>query len=891
MIQEVNLQGISLSPSDNICQDGELSACLNLIPEAGSLHPIPAPHVAEPSIIIPDGDTIELVHKVTHRQALHSHYIVRKSDDTWYWLERGGDGTAHPIDLSGFHVNSVAVVGNILCFVGDSKTLYCYWKDEQYFVMDLTTIKYSGSIKREAGPRTYDVIEPNDAVSGIDSHLNDNPRYFKFKDDINATAAQKLFLSKDAYLNSSMDDNSFKYIQFGVLAVKLYDGSYLQVGNPFTITNGDGTDNNIYLWYTLVDGKTKVVGEGQAFSYSKHTMYAVHLAQTLFKFQFQVNFPDISKYEDIIEGVDVFVSNSIYPYKTNVSLNEPQKMVDNWTDDTLVINTEKYGTITLRNAFIIGAGEMFGHWSYPSLSKEEMNEEIGKLLFYKSISFSYDDIVNGKKKYLKRITQAEETISLADNQRASLGAKVAMTYNNRLHLANVGTKYDSIVNGYVSSEANTAQVVIHAKYKKNGQTYDTYSITDIGFPIDPLLSFNSDNVVLFELYTNYNNKYKKFDFYNQSNLGISFYVEYTKGKLSSIDLKDGTAITTEQWQEILEKAKTFDVSSTNYQSLIKVSEAENPLVFPAKNSVQVGSSIINALAANTRPISEGQFGDAPLYAFTDEGVWILMFDATGTYQARQPANREICSNPKGILQLDDAILFPTERGIMLQQGRECTCITDGLDGYPFNVFSLHSEAYMKKLLALDSIPESDVQSVRFRDYLQSADMIFDYYDSRIIVFNPTYTYAYVYSMKSKLWGMMHNFFLKRVNIYPEAYAVNAKGQILDVHVKNPTADVSYFLCTRPLKLGSSEVHKTMFTSIARGYFRSSIEGKCAVILYGSNDLIHWYYIGSSANRYLRGMAGSPFKYFRIVLQGSLSPDETISSISTEFQPRWQNKLR
>ena len=96
-------------------------------------------------------------------------------------------------------------------------------------------------------------------------------------------------------------------------------------------------------------------------------------------------------------------------------------------------------------------------------------------------------------------------------------------------------------------------------------------------------------------------------------------------------------------EEELRKSATFS---------FRVSEAENPLVFPAKNSVQVGSAIIRALAANTRPISEGQFGEAPLYAFTDEGVWVLMLGEEGTYQTRQPASRDICSNPKGILQIE-----------------------------------------------------------------------------------------------------------------------------------------------------------------------------------------------------------------------------------------------
>ena len=87
--QEVIFKGLANSPSDYDCQDGELATCLNLINEDGALHPIHQPVVAEQNITLDADDTIELVHKVTHDEAIHSHYIIRKSDDTWYWIEIG----------------------------------------------------------------------------------------------------------------------------------------------------------------------------------------------------------------------------------------------------------------------------------------------------------------------------------------------------------------------------------------------------------------------------------------------------------------------------------------------------------------------------------------------------------------------------------------------------------------------------------------------------------------------------------------------------------------------------------------------------------------------------------------------------------------------------------
>ena len=104
-------------------------------------------------------------------------------------------------------------------------------------------------------------------------------------------------------------------------------------------------------------------------------------------------------------------------------------------------------------------------------------------------------------------------------------------------------------------------------------------------------------------------------------------------------------------------------------------------------------------------------------------------------------------------------------------------------------------------------------------------MIYDYYDNRIIVFNPNKAYAYVYSLKSKMWGTMKNAFNKRVNIYPESYATNKEGKILNVYVEEPSSNTPYFLCSRPLSISDKETYKTMFTCIARGYFRRAASNK------------------------------------------------------------------
>lgn len=861
--QEVILKGLTHSPSDYDCQDGELATCLNLINEDGSLHPIQQPIIVESSknITIHQYSSIELVHKVTHNQAIHSHYIIRSSEpqdrERWGWIEHDSlDDTPTEFLLGDdFHVNSVCAIGNVLCFVGIKNTKYAIWKNGSYLIFGKDDLHFGVEIantyhqditlKVEAGDDFYKYFIVEDG---------DLKLYF----NTSAIGTRKMFTDLDAIANKKLAELGTEYLKrnvFGVAAIRLYDGTYINVSNPFVLPSAESNfisrKINVYknpVTPTAPNGKTITSGVG----INKYTIEIREIG-------------NLQQYEDIIQGVDVFLTNgeSFYQIDKSYPLASEDGIEWLFLDD---------------------------------MNTRDVHDTIGNMPFYHSIfiplrEFEHPHVV-------KRPTQTEENISLADLNRISFGGTTAITYNNRLHIAGIRKNIDSSLvrqpYGYKNEQYLTAIYEIptnNGTYYLNGYIGNWQDI--IAVPISDV-----KEIVVYEKRTPGYRK-KRFTLYSPSNFGLSFFVKTLTGGIDDIMGGDWHDITESDWNAIKQKADSFAVSNSDdsYQpSLIRVSEAENPLVFPAKNSVQVGSSIVSAMAANTRPISEGQFGDAPLYAFTDEGVWVLMLGEEGTYIARQPANRDICSNPKGILQIDDAVLFPTERGIMMQRGRESECITDVLDGFPFDFTLIYSHSkeniyYPISILELQDFEGGEVAYVRFRKYMKNANMIYDYYDSRIIVFNTRYSYAYVYSLKSNLWGTMLNVFAKRVNSYPESYAINNAGKIVNVYVEEPSDNIPFFFCTRPLTLGQGDIHKTMFTCLIRGYWTCDASESNGQILFGSNDMKHWFYIGSSIDNNLRNLIGSPYRYFRVAVIGKMNADESISSISTAFQPRWQNKLR
>lgn len=319
---------------------------------------------------------------------------------------------------------------------------------------------------------------------------------------------------------------------------------------------------------------------------------------------------------------------------------------------------------------------------------------------------------------------------------------------------------------------------------------------------------------------------------------------------------------------------------------VYTSEVNNPFYFPLFGINTVGTGKILGMSTAAKALSEGQFGQFPLYAFTEDGVWAMEVTETGTYKAKQPITRDVCINPDGITQIDSAVLFPTDRGIMLISGSNASCISEAINNdVPFKINQLPHMSELHSMLGHEVDTCLPVQP--FTTFLKGCRMIYDYPHQRIIVYNKDYTYAYVFSLKTKLWGMMYSQIHDNINSYPEALAVTKDGKMVNF-AQTDGASVGGLLLTRPLKLDAPVLLKTIDTIIQRGNFR---KGHVQVVLYGSRDLYDWSLIWSSKDHYLRGFRGSPYKYYRIALLCNLDKDESISGATIQYTPRLTNQPR
>ena len=536
-----------------------------------------------------------------------------------------------------------------------------------------------------------------------------------------------------------------------------------------------------------------------------------------------------------------------------------------------------------------------------------------------------------------------------------MAAQLSYVYNNRLHIAgtteyytdvnkvqtsytlpyyqdtmsnyqvwflshtNISVPQDSINAGYATLPTADFKAIV--SFNDNTQKYLEGSCP---WPLPPLLCFPDRNATEIELYVKLGSNY--------------YHITKTLRQSASFDMAYSLKLDTSREFTFFENSdQDIQITETDYEhveddwlqehandkpvvnnNLLRYSEAVNPFVFPVNNYVPVGVSRITALATSTQPISEGQFGVAPLYVFTDEAVWALSVGNDGTYEARQPASRDVCSNPSAITPIDNAVVFPTERGLMLIAGGKSVCISEALRGSNIEGFDA-TPAYnqARAFLALakdiimvpgeeantwvegetDAFTYHDIERGFFDAFLQRAGIFYDYQNQRLVIFNKTSStnLAYVYSLRSQQWGTAKTDIKAVTNSYPIPFAsytrtwenVTKKYVGWAIASSSEAVEANVFGCTRAMKFDAPMSFKTIRAAILKGDMSNTIK----TALFASNDLRHWTLVNSSTTTKLRNKHGNPWRFYRLAFIGSLEGYFCIDGILVDYDVRWNNQIR
>ena len=924
MIQELKYNGITTVPSDYECPDGDMSGMINAVIEDGVVRPLCPPT----EIYAPETKAqVKYIHKVGEK----TNYIL-VGGNRLYWYN--GAEEKKIVDIP--RIKSINSIGNTLVVIADEGMHYILWKaDEQdykYLGTHIPDLPISFGLQGEI--RLFDEDDTSKVVEGIIINKDDyqyKANSNEFTDESKKAITNNILAKVNKHIQQeTVDKGRFCFPFFVRYALRLYDGTLVNHSAPilmmpstsvcpFTTIYNHNIDDTIRCVITLVAADID------------YRILPTHNATEIF-----------NKWTDIVKDIVVYISKPIYTYDQNGEIKTDKEDFPETYYLGSIIETERFGKEEVQTGyyaldyrdiikyvhqfFISQDDDQYAYLSLPLRDKEDVSKDIRDTnTFYllKEMPLTNIKLLDQNKRtkieipksYLQSLTSREVmTDDYLSNDK--LIPKYSFVFNQRLSLANVSRQLYNGFNPcamftYIQGDYNWIKPTYIVEYigdfiegipqasqsLMSIQTYIKDSSGNIMVQSDYESSIYPDFIIsVFESLLDDSDKRRtkswgNYLFYPNVN-AYKMRIVDNSGKSFVFDLKphdflNGSYAYLGFEQEHIPFEGDVDIVSTDKiisdPNKVYTSEINNPFYFPVTGINTIGTGEIRGISSAVKALSQGQFGQFPMYVFASDGVWALETSASGTFTAKQPVTRDVCICPESITQVDGAVLFATDRGIMMLQGSTANCISLDLDK---DAQDLTAFPHLIELLDKHDYPIPSVDS-NFKEYVKDCRMVYDYVNQRIIVAKPNATYAYVYSMKSNKWGMIESTIVDSINSYPEAYAVGKDGGLLDY--SNPTIkDVKATLVTRPIKFDAPNDLKTIRTIVQRGMIeRRDVK----FILYGSRDLVNWYALASTTTSFLKGISGTPYKYFRLAIMADLKEDKSIYGATIDVEPKYNNRIR
>lgn len=336
-------------------------------------------------------------------------------------------------------------------------------------------------------------------------------------------------------------------------------------------------------------------------------------------------------------------------------------------------------------------------------------------------------------------------------------------------------------------------------------------------------------------------------------------------------------------------------------NVLKVSEVDNPFIFPAKQTYAPSNRAIVAMCSNTVALSQGQFGQHPLYLFCADGIWTMSVDSSGAlaYLNSYPLARETCINARSVCGVDSGVVFANPKGLMMIRGGTITSLSTPINDAEYKGKTLPADSVLRRIAALVSLQDV-FSNDSFVDYLKNAVVGFLYARRELVVSNSDYSYSYLLSLDNGVWSKVTYSFGSFVNCYPDFKALlcsNGKSMLLGWG-ENDTGCTNFFLATRPMMWGS-KLHKRIMqmmlhATVMLGEEAAKFKGVACYIL-GSNDGENFKLISGSERRRdfcdlsFPYVPTQSYRYFSVAVVGNASSKSSLTAIELNVDTAWNNK--
>lgn len=921
--KRIQLRGISRSPSDKMTEDGGCAESLNAYIDNEEVAPVVVPKDITDSVQMPEDTNV--VSMFIHNTSNKKNYIwIAKTGDEPYHILAIHPETNKPRAIvtldNNEELNDIASVGNTLIVSGSNKVYYILFKDNQYSFIG----NYIPVPTLEIKPHFY---RSHPHLRGrIDSTIHSG------YEEPTGLATGSVELWQDAITNGSDEllefQNKFwEGLQKGMLpiakaglfsypvfiryAVRLYDGSYVNHSVPILLGAGYRRYINCYLHTaTTTEGASGTSSGGR-------TQYLTQIRAKLndsYKIDMMLYDLELENWSDIVSSIDVFISEPVtYPtfnsdfawvsevdgekvvslgYETDTDIEE-KAIKDNLLSKSLFYKIESYavGNLAgLKSGVIISNSEDY-YLTEKLYVKETLPDEFRSnhhYAFKNLTSFNGRLLANGITETLSPGSNIPN--ALIKTERISDTADPVRFIDTYYEIVDSTGKHCFVKGHGLQTNALTTPLLTDSYIPMGSSRIPTgenmadrfyYSALG-GFVVYPdtrcvAMYFRNNQ---YNPADDYDRQWKKVEMLPHPLLNCSYaYLGLDVIMTSVEDLPTVSTIPNED-----------NMTSAYLSDYLFVSNVDNPFFFPAEGRKKIGSNIIDTAVASVA-LSQGQFGQFPLYVFTEDGIWAMETATDGSLLSIAPLSRDVCINPKSIASIDQAIVFVTEKGVMLLQGSSISNLSPNMNGRHY-VIEPTAQTIIEGIKSeFTYLKDGYSDNTAFMAFIKDARIAYDYPGKRLVFFNEKEKYQYVYKLDTSTWHkIMHEActFPTPLNSYPrcEVLTFTAEGEphvldfstILDSSEDQTTERV--IVATRPFDLGEPDVFKTIKDVRVRGNFAKKA---VSLILQGSQDGINFFTIST-----LRGKA---WKMFRIIVLADLTQHERISWIDVGYETRFTNRLR
>lgn len=801
MIKQIQLRGISRTPSDRLSEDGGLSESLNMYMDTAENAPAIVPTDVTADLGLPEGLSAERI--FIHKAANYENYIaVLRDRIVAFTPDITGDSEPLTVmDLAdGETVTDITSIGNTLVLSTTKNLYYILYKDREYcflgnkvpfphihFFRKDEEYKYkqyrkdwtrsitgpvpfadrlaNGEPKNPETPLDFGaagVYNPEDVGAWTFYEINKDVWDKKDKEGNNENkTVEDLLKNRETLLEEITSENLGILPIFVRYSIVLYDGSELS-SMPLLLFPSNSVETTVQTQAEMLYNTS-----GDLYMVNYNGFSLIHISgSSSNKIGFTID-NDIleSSWSDVVEKIRFYVSYNtsleesplsssieatmdVYSYieegsfrDDNTNVYSRKKTLSQQGKVTFEESKDDYEMdllATSSNVFLVKEVPIFDRKESATFSDEYTEfikkEEIDLSQYVDTSREDYTPLATQKMLYssdMKHYVQISSNLS---------------TYNNQLVLAQpseiIDYDYDSLNSLEIVPDApgrvtfDVTYLIRAAKEDKVVKKTFTYNQEEeiYGFQIFPDSRAFKMIVVA---HTSNGTKYGEFDMHPHPYLDCAYYYGGIQNRLVDLCTADSAA---------LYKQNNVDMLDNK----LIISEQDNPFYFPIEHRFTFQSKVIGVAVANTA-LSQGQFGQFPLYVFTEDGIWAMETASDGSFVSQKPLSREVCINPDSITSIDNAVVFVTSKGVMMIQGSVVTNISAYMNGKHY----IPNESAKDLVARQEGFSEYEAaisDETPFTTFMKDAKVAYDYNGQRLIFISPDNKgFQYIYKIDTQTW--------------------------------------------------------------------------------------------------------------------------------------------